>query len=177
MFTISPQLSKIILSALFLLPAFSLYIKILIPYLAQTGFDGAAIVCFEIVFIVFIALFGQHPKDISRNGLYLIAAICFWHILGIISALLSDHFYVSLIKQIEYAVHCLFAYSAWVFLSQTQKAEKMSYFLIFTLVWVVYYILATWHSHPDAYHHDWALGTPMFNNIRTAIIAFTLAEQ
>jgi len=166
MFTISPQLSKIILSALFLLPAFSLYIKILIPYLAQTGFDGAAIVCFEIVFIVFIALFGQHPKDISRNGLYLIAAICFWHILGIISALLSDHFYVSLIKQIEYAVHCLFAYSAWVFLSQTQKAEKMSYFLIFTLVWVVYYILATWHSHPDAYHHDWALGTPMFNNIR-----------
>jgi len=166
MFTISPQLSKIILAALFLLPAFSLYIKILTPYLAQTGFDGAVVVCCEIIFIVFIAVFGRHPKNISSNGYYFIAAIFSWHVLGVTSALLSDHFYASLIKQIEYAVHCLFAYSAWVFLSQTKKTEKMSYVLIFTLVWVAYYILAAWHSHPDAYHHDWALGTPMFNNIR-----------
>jgi len=165
MYAMSPQLSKIILAFLLLLPAFSLYIKIFWPHLAQTGFNGAAIVCLELVFSIFIGVFGKHPK-VTKNGYYLIAALTCWHGLGIISALLSDHFYASLIKQIEYLVHCLFAYSAWVFLSQVQKSEKMAYFLIFTLMWVIYYILAAWHSNPDTYNYDWVRGTPMFNNIR-----------
>jgi len=165
MYAMSPQLSKIILAFLLLLPAFSLYIKIFWPHLAQTGFNGAAIVCLEIVFSIFIGIFGKHPK-VTKNGYYLIAALTCWHGLGIISALLSDHFYASLMKQIEYLVHCLFAYSAWVFLSQVQKSEKMAYFLIFTLMWVIYYILAAWHSNPDTFSYDWVRGTPMFNNIR-----------
>ena len=166
MYPISPQLNKILLAFLFLLPAFSLYIKIIWPHLAQTGFDGTAIICFELIFILFIAVFGKHPKNISRNSYFLIVALASWHVLGVISALLSDHFYASIIKQIEYAIHCLFAYSAWVFLSQTGKTEKMSFWLIFTSMWTVYYILSAWHSHPDAFHHNWVNGTPMFNNIR-----------
>jgi len=166
MYPVSPQLNKILLAFLFLLPAFSLYIKIIWPHLAQTGFDGTAIICFELIFILFIAVFGKHPKNISRNGYFLIVALASWHVLGVISALLSDHFHASIIKQIEYAIHCLFAYSAWVFLSQTGKTEKMSFWLIFTSMWTVYYILSAWHSHPDAFHHNWVNGTPMFNNIR-----------
>ncbi len=165
MYAMSSQLSKIILAFLLLLPAFSLYIKILWPHLAQTGFNGAPIIALEIIFIIFVGVFGRHAK-VTLNGYYLIAALACWHGFGFISALLSDHFHASLIKQIEYLVHGLFAYCAWVFLSQTQKTEKMAYFLVFTLMWVIYYILAAWHSNPDTFSYDWAHGTPMFNNIR-----------
>jgi len=165
MYAMSPQLSKMILAFLLLFPAFSLYLKILWPYLAQTGFEGAIIVACEIVFILFISVFNTHPK-ISRDAILLISAIACWHLLGLISAIISDHFHASLIKQIEYAIHCIFAYSVWIFLSQIRKTEKMTYFLIFTLLWVIYYILAAWHSNSDAFQYDWVHGTPMFNNIR-----------
>lgn len=165
MFTLSPQLSKVILAFLLLTPWFSLYQKILFPHLAQTGFDGAVITLVELIFIIFICAFGKHPK-ITKQGAMLLIAVSGWHISGFISAYLSDHFYPSLIKQIEYLVHCMFAYSVWVFLSQTQKQEKMVWFLIFTFVWMVYYILCAWHIQDAPYSVNWVDHVPFFNNIR-----------
>lgn len=165
MVALSPQLRKIILAFLLLTPWFSLYLKVIFPHLAQTGFDGSVITLVELVFVIFISIFGRHPK-ITKQGLFLLIAIAGWHLSGFISAYLSDHFYPSIIKQIEYLIHCMFAYSAWVFLSQTQKQEKMAWFLVFTFVWIVYYILCAWYINEDTYSFDWVHGTPLFNNIR-----------
>lgn len=179
MFTISPQLSKTILAFLLLIPWFTLYQKILFPHFAQTGFDGQIILLAEIIFISFVVIFGQHPR-LTKNGAYLLAAITFWHISGFTSAYLSEHFHASLIKQIEYLIHCMFAYCVWVFLRQTQKQERMAWFLIFTFVWAIYYIYCAWHVNEDAFNHNWVQGTPMFNNIRhlgylqTLILPFLL---
>lgn len=165
MVALSPQLRKIILAFLLLTPWFSLYLKVIFPHLAQTGFDGSVITLVELIFVIFISIFGRHPK-ITKQGLFLLIAIAGWHLSGFISAYLSDHFYPSIIKQIEYLIHCMFAYSAWVFLSQTQKQEKMAWFLVFTFVWIVYYILCAWYINEDTYTFDWVHGTPLFNNIR-----------
>ena len=165
MFAISPQLSKILLAFLLLTPWFSLYQKILFPHLAQTGFDGAVITLVELIFIIFIAAFGKHPR-LTKQGALLLAALVGWHVSGVISAYLSEHFYSSLIKQIEYLVHCMFAYSVWVFLSQTQKQEKIAWFLVFTFLWIIYYILCAWYVADDPYSIDWVTMLPFFNNIR-----------
>lgn len=165
MVSLSPQLSKIILAFLLLTPWFSLYQKILFPHFAQTGFDGAVITLVELVFVIFISIFGKHPR-VTKQGAYLLLAICGWHISGFLSAYLSEHFYPSLIKQIEYLIHCMFAYSIWVFLSQTQKQEKMAWFLVFTFVWVIYYIFCAWYIADDPYSIDWVTQLPFFNNIR-----------
>tara|TARA_B100001063_G_scaffold110415_1_gene103077 strand:+ start:403 stop:2028 length:1626 start_codon:yes stop_codon:yes gene_type:complete len=165
MFAISPQLSKILLAFLLLTPWFSLYQKILFPHLAQTGFDGAVITLVELIFIIFIAAFGKHPR-LTKQGALLLAALVGWHVSGVISAYLSEHFYSSLIKQIEYLVHCMFAYSVWVFLSQTQKQEKTAWFLVFTFLWIIYYILCAWYINQDPYNYNWVQGTPLINNIR-----------
>ncbi|NVK43930.1 MAG: O-antigen ligase family protein [Oceanospirillaceae bacterium] len=165
MFAISPQLSKIVLALLLLTPWFSLYQKILFPHFSQTGFDGSIIILVELIFIIFVAVFGKHPKP-TKDGLYLLLAVSGWHITGFISAYLGEHFYPSLIKQIEYLIHCIFAYSAWIFLSQTQKQERMAWFLVFTFIWVIYYILGAWSITEDTFNFNWVHGTPMFNNIR-----------
>lgn len=165
MVALSPQLRKIILAFLLLTPWFSLYLKVIFPHLAQTGFDGSVITLVELIFVIFISIFGRHPK-ITKQGLFLLIAIAGWHLSGFISAYLSDHFYPSIIKQIEYLIHCMFAYSAWVFLSQTQKQEKMAWFLVFTFVWIVYYIYSAWFISNEPYSVDWVTSTPFFNNIR-----------
>jgi hypothetical protein len=165
MISLSPELRKALLFILFLIPWFSLYQKHFFPHLAQTGFNGQVITITETIFIIFIAIFGKHPK-FNKNGYILLGLISLWHGLGFLSAYLGEHFYPSAMKQIDYVIHCLFAYSVWVYLSQTNKQEKMAWYLVATLIWLIYYIVATYHSTTNAYDINWTHYTPFFNNIR-----------
>jgi hypothetical protein len=165
MVSLSPELRKALLFILFLIPWFSLYQKHFFLSFNQTGFNGQIITLAEIIFVIFIAIFGRHPS-FNKRGFILLAFISLWHALGFLSAYMGEHFYPSAIKQIDYIIHCLFAYSSWVFLSQTKKQEKMAWFLVATLMWVIYNIAAKYYRIPESYDLNWVKVTPFFNNIR-----------
>lgn len=165
MFSASPAMTKAILAFLFFLPATGLYLKILFPSLAANGFQDWVLIPLELVFIAFVCIFFRHPK-LGKTGLGILVCLILFHLFGLLSAYFSSHFHASLMKQTEYLVHMLFAYSVWVSLLNTQRHEKLIWVLLITFVWVHYYILAAWHSNPDAYYYNWVSGTPMFNNIR-----------
>lgn len=165
MITLSSDLKKALLLFLCLIPWFSLYQKNLFPHLAQTGFDGEIITLLQVIFIAFITIFGQHPK-FTKSGGAILLAVTLWQVSGYISALLSDHFHASLIKQIKYSIHCIFAYCVWVFISQTEKQKQLAWFVLFTFVWMTYYIYSAWYIQPSPYSINWVHQTPFFNNIR-----------
>lgn len=158
-------MKKSLLGILFLLPWLSLYSKILFPTFAQAGFEHSVFILVELIFVLLVSVFCQHPK-INKQGLLFILAILAWQVSGLISAYLSDHFHASLIKQIEIFIHCLTAYSAWLLLNETKKTETYIFVLCATLAWVLYYTLAKWHSLDDPYEYDWVKRTPLFSNIR-----------
>ena len=165
MFTISPQLARVLFALLLLLPWFSLQQKTLFPFLVYSGFDGELIILCELIFSIFVGAFGKHPA-FNRHGLLLLTLICCWHISGLISAAASDHFHASLIKQVQYLIHCLFAYSGWVFLRQHGKHSLMVTALVLSFIWILISIAQRWYSLEDPYSFNWVKGTPFFNNIR-----------
>lgn len=165
MFAISPQLAKVLLGLLFLLPWFSLQQKNFFPFLVYSGFDGELIILCELLFTIFIAFFGKHPA-LNKQGASLLFLLSCWHMSGIISATLSDHFHASLIKQIQYITHCLFAYSVWVFLRQHGKHQFLATALVTSFLWVVTSLILKWEHIEDPYSFNWVNGTPLFNNIR-----------
>lgn len=165
MFAISPQLSKVLLGLLLLLPWFSLQQKTIFPFLVYTGFDGELIILCELLFAILISIFGKHPKVTKQGALLLLTLTC-WHLSGLISAVLSDHFHVSLIKQLQYLVHCLFAYSIWVFLRQHGKHQLLAAALVFAFLWAVFSLAYKWINIDDPYLFNWVFGTPFFNHIR-----------
>ena len=165
MFTISPQLARVLFILLLLLPWFSLQQKIFFPFLVYSGFDGELIILCELLFSIFVGAFGKHPA-FNRHGLLLLTLICCWHISGLISAIASEHFHASLIKQVQYLIHCLFAYSAWVFLRQHGKHNLMATALVVSFMWILFSIAHRWFALEDPYSFNWVKGTPFFNNIR-----------
>ncbi len=165
MFAISPQLARVLFALLLLLPWFSLQQKTIFPFLVYSGFDGELIILCELFFSIFVGAFGKHPA-FNRHGLLLLTLICCWHVSGLISAIASDHFHASLIKQVQYLIHCLFAYSAWVFLRQHGKHSLMVTALVLSFIWILISIGQRWYSLEDPYSFNWVRGTPFFNNIR-----------
>ena len=165
MFTISPQLTRLLLGLLFLLPWFSLQQKSFFPFLVYSGFDGELIILCELMFTIFIAFFGKHPA-FNKQGVLLLFLLSCWHISGVTSAALSDHFHASLIKQVQYIIHCLFTYSVWVFLRQYGKHQIMATALIVAFLWAVISLIVKWNKIEIPYSFNWVNGTPFFNNIR-----------
>ncbi len=165
MFAISPQLAKVLLALLLLIPWFSLQQKAIFPFLVYSGFDGELIILCELLFSIFVAVFGKHPP-FNKNGLLLLVFVICWHISGLASAVVSEHFHASLIKQVQYLVHCVFAYSTWVFLRQHGKHNLMAVALIASFIWILISIAQRWLDLEDPYSFNWVRGTPFFNNIR-----------
>lgn len=163
--TMSPSMKKSLLITLFLLPWFSLYSKILFPSLAQAGFESSAVIIMQLIFVIFVITFCQQPR-INKSGAVFATAIIAWQVSGLTSGYLSDHFHASLIKQIEIFIHCLTGYAAWILLNETKRNDQFIFALCITLAWVLYYVLAKWHSTENTEDFDWAKRTPLFNNIR-----------
>lgn len=165
MLSSSLKLKKTLLFFLFTIPFLIIYQKVALPYFAQTGFDGSIVTLIEIIFIIFGLIFGDHRK-LTRTATNAAILVGIWQLIALISASLSDHFHASLIKQIEYLIHFIFAYTAWALLSSENKQEKMSWMLVFTFVWLIYYIFSFRYIQQDPINYDWVNFTPFFNNIR-----------
>ena len=130
-----------------------------------SGFDGELIILCELFFAILISFFGKHPKLTKQGALLLFTLTC-WHLSGLISAVLSDHFHASLIKQCQYLIHCLLAYSVWVFLRQHGKHQLMAAALVLAFLWAIFSLAYKWLHIDDPYLFSWVFGTPFFNHIR-----------
>lgn len=165
MFQSSDQLKRIIIGYLLILPWLIVYQKNLLPHFAQTGFDGSVIVILELILSIFVLCFIKAPAP-TKNMWLIFGLWLVWQASSIISVFQSPNIYASAIKQIEVIIHSIFAYSVWIALSATQKQKSLVSFLIFTFVWLTYYILGEWLIYKEPFFVNWVHHTPFFNNIR-----------
>ncbi|MBU2708668.1 O-antigen ligase family protein [Zooshikella marina] len=146
--------------ALFIGVGFAQYWQLLI---GPANVDSVrAIICIiELTTIIHFQSTNHHSTRLPK---WIIVSFSIWVISTIVSTVLSVRFYFSLITQLEWFTHAVFAFVLAQHLNK-QQWDKLITAIPFALVCTAIFYVYRWFTLEDPYTFNWINATP-FTNIR-----------